>query len=141
MTHESQFAHRLPLFLALPLMAAFLGAAIVVQLALDHEWVDIRTQPPLRDYVLSGTVLRSLSMGQNGLLADIYWTRAVQYFGQQRLAHSTDFSMLIPYIDTAVELDPQLVVAYYAGAFFLSTPRPRGAGRPDLAVEIGRAHV
>ena len=135
MTHESQFAHRLPLFLALPLMVVFLGAAIVAQLALDHEWVDIRTQPPLRDYVLSGTVLRSLSMGQNGLLADIYWTRAVQYFGQQRLAHSTDFSMLIPYIDTAVELDPQLVVAYYAGAFFLSTPRPRGAG------QIGRAHV
>jgi tetratricopeptide (TPR) repeat protein len=39
-------------------------------------------------------------------------------------------------IDTAVELDPKLVVAYYAGAFFLATPQPRGAGRPDQAIDL-----
>ena len=53
-----------------------------------------------------------------------------------RLAKSRDFSLLSSYINTAVELDPQLVVAYYVGAFFLSTPSPSGAGRPDLAVNL-----
>jgi tetratricopeptide (TPR) repeat protein len=128
--------HRLPLALALPLMAALLGGAIVAQFDVDNRWMELRTKPAPRDYVLPGSILRALSMGQNGLLADIYWTRAVQYFGSQRLSHSLDFSMLEPYINTAVTLDPQLVVAYYAGGFFLSTPEPRGAGRPDLAVDL-----
>jgi tetratricopeptide (TPR) repeat protein len=107
----------------------------------DNRWTELRAQPALREYVLPGKTLRTVSMGQNGLLADIYWTRAVQYFGTQRLAHSTDYSMLKPLIDTAVDLDPQLVVAYYAGAFFLATPQPRGAGRPDQAVELLRRGI
>jgi tetratricopeptide (TPR) repeat protein len=123
-------------YLVLPLLVAFLAGAVVFQMALDQQWMELRSQPPPRDYVLPGSVLRSLSVGQNGLLADIYWTRAVQYFGQQRLAKSRDFSLLSSYINTAVELDPQLVVAYYVGAFFLSTPAPSGAGRPDLAVDL-----
>ena len=136
MTRATQLPHRLPMRLAVPLMLALLGGAIVAQFDVDTRWVELRTQPALQDYVLPGPVLRSLSLGQNGLLADIYWTRAVQYFGGQRIAHSTDYSMLIHYINTAVELDPQLVVAYFVGGFFLSTPQPRGAGRPDLAVEL-----
>lgn len=47
-------------------------------------------------YLPSGAVLRRLSLGHEGLLADIYWTRAVQYFGRQRLAHSTQFNLLGP---------------------------------------------
>jgi hypothetical protein len=136
MTQPRQNPHHLPLYLAVPLMVALLAGAIVSQLTLDIQLYPLRSAPPERDYVLPGAVLRSLSLGQNGLLANVYWTRAVQYFGRQRLSHSSDFSMLLPYVDTAVDLDPQLVVAYYTGAFFLSTPQPRGAGRPDQAVEL-----
>jgi tetratricopeptide (TPR) repeat protein len=132
----AQLPHRLSAYLAFPLMTMLLAGAIVAQLDVENRWTELRAQPALHDYVLPGAVLRKLSMGQNGLLADIYWTRAVQYFGSQRLAHSTNYSMLKPLIDTAVELDPQLLVAYYAGAFFLATPQPRGAGRPDMAVDL-----
>ena len=44
-------------------------------------------------YLPSGKVLRQLSLGYEGLLADIYWTRVVQYFGGKRLAHSTEFRL------------------------------------------------
>lgn len=136
MTTGRAFPPRLPLYLAVPMMVTFLGASVVAQLSVDNDWVGLRSQPPKRDYVLPGQTLRALSMGQNGLLANLYWTRAVQYFGTQRLTHANDFSLLKPLIDTAVQLDPQLLIAYYAGGFFLSTPRPRGAGRPDQAVDL-----
>ena len=42
-------------------------------------------------YLRSSKVLRRLSLGYTGLLADIYWTRAVQYFGQQHHAGSERF--------------------------------------------------
>src|SRR5208282_78220 len=34
-------------------------------------------------YVRSSKVLRRMSLGYTGLLADIYWTRTVQYFGEE----------------------------------------------------------
>ena len=45
-------------------------------------------------FLPSGKFLRQLSLGYEGLLADIYWTRVVQYFGRKRLAHSTEFKLL-----------------------------------------------
>ena len=34
-------------------------------------------------YIPSGKTLKKMSLGYNSLLADIYWTRAVQYFGNK----------------------------------------------------------
>ena len=45
-------------------------------------------------YVTSPTALRRMSLGYTGLLADIYWTRAVQYFGEQHHHESGDFRLL-----------------------------------------------
>ncbi len=125
----------------LPVVLCALLAAAAVQHKIDLHLDVLRNQPQPIDYVLPGTVLRSLSMGQNGLLADFYWTRAVQYFGTQRVNRQEDFSLLSPLLNTAVELDPQLLVVYSVGNFFLSTPAPRGAGRPDQAVELLRRGI
>ena len=49
-------------------------------------------------YIRSSTALRRMSLGYTGLLADIYWTRAVQYFGFQHHNDSQDFICRAPMI-------------------------------------------
>jgi len=69
-------------------------------------------------------------------VADIYWTRAVQYYGGKRLAQDPNLESLWPLLDLATTLDPHLIPVYRFGATFLSEPEPRGAGRADLAVKL-----
>jgi len=83
-----------------------------------------------------GEVLRRLTLGYEGLLADIYWTRAVQYFGRQRLARSSRFELLGPLLRVTTTLDPHLIVAYRYGAVFLAEKPPGGAGHPKMALEL-----
>jgi hypothetical protein len=86
-------------------------------------------------------VLRQLSLGYEALLADIYWTRVVQYFGRKRLAQSTRFDLLGPLLRITTELDPQLIIAYTYGAVFLAEKPPGGAGRPAEALELLRRGI
>src|SRR5436190_22529995 len=83
-----------------------------------------------------GEVLRRLTLGYEGLLADIYWTRAVQYFGRQRLARASRFELLGPLLRVATTLDPHLIIAYRYGAIFLAEKPPGGAGHPKMALEL-----
>ncbi len=87
-------------------------------------------------YVRSSTVLRRLSLGYSGLLADIYWTRAVQYFGQQHHDSSGEFRLLAPLLEVTTELDPRLLPAYEFGANFLAPKQPGGAGMPGAALQL-----
>jgi tetratricopeptide (TPR) repeat protein len=77
-----------------------------------------------------------LSLGYTGLLADIYWTRAVQYFGQQHHNGSGDFRLLAPLLEVTTELDPRLFPAYDFGANFLAPKPPNGAGLPGSALAL-----
>jgi hypothetical protein len=87
-------------------------------------------------FLPSGKVLRQLSLGYEGLLADIYWTRVVQYFGGKRLAHSTEFKLLGPLLQITTDLDPHLLIAYRFGSIFLAEKPPRGAGQPLEALAL-----
>jgi len=87
-------------------------------------------------YVTSPKVLQRLSLGYNGLLADIYWTRAVQYFGGKHFAGAHDYNLLAPLLEITTTLDPQLTVAYEFGANFLAPKPPDGAGQPERAIEL-----
>jgi len=60
----------------------------------------------------------------------------VQYYGGKRLGQDTNLESLWPLLDAATTLDPKLLPAYRFGATFLGEPAPRGAGRPDLAIEL-----
>jgi hypothetical protein len=86
--------------------------------------------------VRSPKLMRLLTAEYSPLAADIYWTRAVQYYGGKRLGQDTNLESLWPLLDLATTLDPNLIPAYRFGATFLSEPEPRGAGRPDLAVKL-----
>jgi tetratricopeptide (TPR) repeat protein len=84
----------------------------------------------------SETRLSRLSGGYSGLLAAIYWTRAVQYYGRHRLAHAKEFALLGPLLNITTELDPHLLIAYRFGSVFLAGKPPEGAGDPQQAIYL-----
>jgi len=86
--------------------------------------------------VRSPKLMKLATLEYGTLVADIYWTRAVQYYGGKRLGQDTNLASLWPLLDVATTLDPNLMPAYRFGATFLAQPEPRGAGRPDLAIQL-----
>ncbi len=87
-------------------------------------------------YIPSASTVKRMSLGYSGLMADIYWTRVVQYFGGRHHAHSTEYKLLAPLLDITTELDPHLLVAYQFGSIFLAQAPPEGAGDPQKAAEL-----
>ena len=88
-------------------------------------------------YMWSGEQVKRLFPGFEGVGADLYWLRTVQYFGGERLfAREKRFELLRPLIDITTTLDPRLEVAYRYGAVFLSEGAPVGAGRPEEGIEV-----
>jgi len=87
-------------------------------------------------FLPSGPFLKKISLGYNGLLADVYWMRAVQYYGGKRLKNEPGFPLLEPLINIATTLDPQLLHAYRFGSVFLSEREPIGAGQPERAIAL-----
>src|ERR1700693_10875 len=84
----------------------------------------------------SSKLVKGLSLEYAPLVADIYWTRVVQYFGNKQAGQQLDLRLLWPLLDVTSVLDPHLMPVYHFGSMFLSDAPPRGAGRPDLAVEL-----
>jgi tetratricopeptide (TPR) repeat protein len=83
-----------------------------------------------------GSVVKKLSLEYAPLGGAIYWTRAVQYYGESHRLSQGKLELLWPLLDVATTLDPHLLVAYRFGSTFLSAPFPTGAGRPDLAIKL-----
>ncbi len=92
-------------------------------------------------YVSSGKALRHLSLGCEGLLADIYWTRVVQYYGRQRIAGAGRFDLLGQLLRVTITLDPRLIIAYRFGAIFLAGKPPGGARQPEQALQLLRRGI
>ena len=127
--------------IAFAVLVLSMAGAMATLNAIDHTRREAVAQEAL--YLRSSKVLRRLSLGYTGLLADIYWTRAVQYFGRQHYSGSGDFRLLAPLLEVTTELDPRLLPAYQFGANFLSPPPPNGAGLPGSALALmkyGIAH-
>ena len=118
--------------------------ALIVVLALGGQALLLRKLEVLRPeatleevlYSPSPNVLRHMSLGYSALLADIYWTRAVQYFGGKLGKPSQRYDLLYPLLDITTQLDPHLLIAYQFGSIFVSQQPPMGAGRPDLAITL-----
>ena len=129
--------------------AGFIGAAATLQAVREVRY----PEPPATKeslYLTSGTTLRRLSIGYSMLAADLYWIRAIQYYGGTRIrldrpsdgrariasAAEHDFELLYPLLDLTTTLDPRFNIAYRFGAIFLAEAPPGGAGRPDLAITL-----
>lgn len=112
--------------------------SLAVSVLLLRRLDQVRTQATLEEvlYFNSPKVVKRLSLGYGGLLADIYWTRAVQYFGNHHVNKTTDYKLLAPLLEITTALDPKLMVAYEFGANFLGPKPPEGAGLPDKAIAL-----
>lgn len=86
-------------------------------------------------YIPSPKAVKRLSLGYTGLMANIYWTRAVQYFGGKLSAENPHYELLGPLLEITTALDPQLLVAYRYGVNFLA-PKGLAAGDPQKAIEL-----
>ena len=92
-------------------------------------------------YLSSGRSLRPFCLGHEGLVADIYWTRVVQYFGRRHLEQTGQYDLLGKMLRITTELDPQLIIAYRFGSLFLAEKPPSGAGRPEEALDLLRRGI
>lgn len=84
----------------------------------------------------SGKLLKAMSLDYAPLVADLYWTRAVQYYGNKHARRDANLELLWPLLDVTTTLDPNLIVAYRFGSTFLAEPAPRGAGHPELGIAL-----
>ncbi len=119
----------------------FLLAAAVVglQAVEDHARTALLPEPQAAEYlyIQSPEVLRRASLSYSAVAADLYWIRAVQYYGSTRLSKGAkNYDLLYPLLDLTTSVDPLFDIAYRFGAIFLAEQFPGGAGRPDLAIAL-----
>lgn len=111
------------------------GAVAGLQKSIDARTHTVESQQ--QELLLrSPSLVKRLSLGYDPLLADIYWTRAIQYYGARVGTPNANFDLLWPLLDLTTTLDPRLITAYRFGAIFLSEPGGVGAGRTDLAIQL-----
>jgi tetratricopeptide (TPR) repeat protein len=98
----------------------------------------IRPQASIEDvlYINSPTMVKRASLGFDGLMACIYWTRTVQYFGHRHFDYAHTYNELAPLLEITTTLDPHLLPAYQFGASFLAPRPPGGAGQPERAIHL-----
>jgi hypothetical protein len=115
-----------------------LAAAIALQMARDARYAMQQLQLERILYVRSGEAVKRLTLDFDALAADVYWIRAIQHYGGDRLlrARTRKYELLFPLLDHTTTLDPFFTIAYRFGAIFLSEKPPGGPGRPDLAVGL-----
>jgi len=121
-------------WISVVLLVASMGCAVLLLDRVDQ----IRSTSNLDEvlYISSPKLLKRLSLGYDGLLADIYWTRAVQYYGSKHALGGGRFELLPALLNIATQLDPHLIPAYEFGGTFIATPPPSGAGLPQQAIQL-----
>ncbi len=127
--------------------------AVLIGAAAELQWLRERRYPPPSTtdgtpYLLSGPTIRRVAVGYTALAADLYWIRAIQYYGSNKIRLSSPsqestsagpasgYPALYPLLDLTTTLDPRFNIAYRFGAIFLAEPLPGGAGRPDHAIAL-----
>ena len=115
-------------------LAVSMSASILLLRNLDR----IRPHATLEDalYVSSPKLVKRASLGFDGLMACIYWTRTVQYFGHRHFESSHTYHELAPLLEITTALDPHMIPAYEFGASFLAPQPPNGAGEPARAIQL-----
>jgi len=124
-------------FVAPVLIVLLLASAIGLQ-ALRERGGELAVKADSVLYVRSAAALQRLALSYDAILADVYWIRAVQLYGDTRLGRTADqdFTLLYPLLELTTTLDPYFDVAYNFGALFLAEKPPGGPGRPDLALKL-----
>ena len=123
---------------------ATFGLAVTLQIARDRFFPRDTRHVEQILYVRSGTALKRMTLSFDALAADVYWIRAIQSYGGDRLSGpqaQTKYQLLYPLLDLTTTLDPYFNIAYRFGAIFLSEAYPGGPGRPDQAIALLRKAI
>jgi hypothetical protein len=117
--------------------AGLIAVSISLQVVRDRAWQPYGPATPVL-WIPSAAVLQRASLGFTNLVADVYWIRAVVYYGSRRAETRADknYELLYPFLDVVTRLDSRFQIAYRFGALFLAEPLPDGPGRPDLAIRL-----
>jgi len=113
------------------LLVVLVGLTIVFGLSrrIDHDRPRIDPAMAEEQLYLAGTTAKRVSLGFNGLVADWYWMRALQYVGRKVISAPGTFQLdnlgqlnlkqLAPLLDTATTLDPEFMEPYEYAAVVL----------------------
>lgn len=118
--------------------AGCLAVSMAACLLLLRHIDEIRPRAAIEDalYISSPKIVKRASLGFDGVMACIYWTRTVQYFGHRHFDRAHSYNELAPLLEITTALDPQLFPAYEFGASFLAPAPPNGAGEPQRAIQL-----
>lgn len=120
-----------PKNLVLPIAVICVGFVAII--SLDGYLDRIRPGIPAgyedSDLAFNGSRLKGFALGFEGLMADWYWMRSLQYIGGKIAASKTALNiddlrylnprLLYPYLDNATDLDPHFIGLYSYGAIVL----------------------
>ncbi|HWT01663.1 MAG TPA: hypothetical protein VN256_15560 [Pyrinomonadaceae bacterium] len=128
-TDEARRARRRQTVLLSLVILLGLGSAAAL-----NRWQEVR-RPPAdpaleeENLYVTGGAARRMSLSFNGLIADWYWMRSLQYVGRKVIKQGDKFTfndlgaldmrLLYPLLDTATTLDPQFIAVYEYGAAVL----------------------
>jgi tetratricopeptide (TPR) repeat protein len=114
-------------------LVAVIIAGLILTIALSR-WIDshrmsLNESSDDESLYLNGKTARRLSLAFNGLAADWYWMRSLQYVGRKIINLPSDVELdnlaqlnlktLAPLLDTATTLDPQFLDPYEYAAVVL----------------------
>jgi hypothetical protein len=125
------------------LAAVAFAVAIALQVSRDTAYPRDQSAERALMYVQSPAALRRIVLSFDALAADVYWIRALQHYGGDRLAQTKQhkYELLYPLLDLTTSLDPYFTIGYRFGAIFLSEAFPGGPGRPDQAIALLRKGI
>jgi tetratricopeptide (TPR) repeat protein len=121
----------------LTVVAILMASVVWMQIVRERRFPESEPAQQIL-YVSSPAVMTRLALSYDAMVADLYWIRAIQYYGGMRLSPGADksYDLLYPLLDLTTSLDRNFNIAYRFGAYFLSEKKPGGAGRPDLAIRL-----
>jgi tetratricopeptide (TPR) repeat protein len=106
-----------------------LGSAAMLNRWLETNRPPVDSNLEQEKLYVTGNTARRMSLAFNGLIADWYWMRALQYVGRKIIAQgekfqfsdlaSLDLKLLYPLLDAATTLDPQFIPVYEYGGVVL----------------------
>jgi tetratricopeptide (TPR) repeat protein len=132
--HRASRPASVGLLAVVPLLIA---AAVGLQIVRDRDRRPF--EPPASMlWFRSGDAVKRMALGYDTIVADVYWMRAVIYYGGQRLSTTApaNYDLLYSLLDLVTTLDPRFNLAYRFGAIFLAEAYPSGPGRPDQAIAL-----
>ena len=117
-------------WLPLAIVAVALPMIVLISDQANRSRVGLAESYEDSDLELNGKKLKGFALGAEGLLADWYWIRSLQYLGNKVLKNEDkDLNLedlrplnprlLYPLLDNATDLDPKFISAYSFGAIVL----------------------